>query len=162
MLADQADKVIGVDTHRDSHSAAVLDCRTGALQGQIQASADAAGYRRLLGFAKKLAPARRVWAIEGTGSFGSGLTVFLTERGEAVVEVDRPKRPARRDGAKSDELDAIRAAQEALSRKRHAVPRQRGQREAIRVLLATRESVVRSKTKAIASSRAFSSQRPRR
>lgn len=149
MLADHADNVIGVDTHRDSHSAAVLDCRTGALQGQIQASADGAGYRRLLRFAKKLAPARRVWAIEGTGSFGAGLTVFLTERGETVIEVDRPKRPARRDGAKSDELDAIRAAHEALSRKHLAVLRQRGQREAIRVLLATRESVVRSKVKAI-------------
>ena len=149
MLADQADNVIGVDTHRDSHSAAVLECRTGTLQGQIQASTNATGYRRLLSFAEKLAPGRRVWAIEGTGSFGAGLATFLAERGERIIEVDRPKRPARRDGGKSDALDAIRAAQEALSRKHHSVPRQRGQREAIRVLLATRESVVRSKTKAI-------------
>src|SRR5215211_2509389 len=44
------------------------------------------------------------------------LTAFLLERGEWVVEVDRPARPARRNGAKSDELDAIRAAHEALAR----------------------------------------------
>ena len=47
-------------------------------------------------------------------------------------------------------FDAIRAAQEALSRRHHTVPRRRGEREAIRVLLATRESAVHSKTKAIA------------
>jgi hypothetical protein len=35
-----------------------------------------------------------------------------------VVELDRPKRAPRRHGAKSDPLDAIRAAQEALSRTR--------------------------------------------
>jgi FtsZ-binding cell division protein ZapB len=52
-----------------------------------------------------------------------------------VVEIDRPKRPARRDGAKSDELDAARAAREALSREHLAQPRQRGWPEALRVLL---------------------------
>src|SRR4051812_3580431 len=39
----------------------------------------------------------------------------LLAHGEWVVEVDRPKRPARRNGAKFDELDAIRAGREALS-----------------------------------------------
>lgn len=150
MLADQADYVIGVDTHRDSHSAAVVTAATGVVEGQAKFPADGPGYRRLLRFAQKHAPQRRVWAIEGTGSFGAGLATFLADQEEQVIEVDRPKRPARRDGAKSDELDAIRAAREALSRKHHAVPRQRGEREAVRVLLATRESAVRSKTKAIA------------
>ena len=59
---------------------------------------------------------RRVWAIESSGSYGAGLTMFLLERGEWVVEVDRPARPARRNGAKSDEVDAVRAAHEALGR----------------------------------------------
>jgi transposase len=65
--------------------------------------------------------------------------MFLLEHGEWVVEIDRPKRPAWRNGAKSDELDAIRAACEALSREHLAQPRQRGWREALRVLMATRE-----------------------
>jgi hypothetical protein len=66
-----------------------------------------------------------------------------------VLEVDRPRRPARRDRAKSDQLDAIRAAREALTREDLARPRQRGEREALRVLLATRDSAVRSKRAAI-------------
>jgi transposase len=53
------------------------------------------------------------------------------------------------NGAKSDELDATRAAREALSREHVAQPRQRGWREALRVLLATREGAVVSRTKAI-------------
>ena len=50
--------------------------------------------------------------MEGAGSFGAGLTVMLQQHGEQVVEVGRPKRPARRSGAKSDALDAVRAARE--------------------------------------------------
>lgn len=148
MLADQLDAVIGVDTHRDHHAAAITDC-TGAVHDQTRVPTDAFGYRRLLAFADRHACGPRAWAIEGTGSFGAGLTTFLLERGEWVIEVDRPKRPARRDGSKSDELDAARAAREALSREHHAQPRQRGWREALRVLLATREGAVTSRTKAI-------------
>ncbi len=62
---------------------------------------------------------------------------------------DCPARPARRNGAKSDALDAARAASEALSRKHLAQPRRRGEREAIRVLIATREAAVLARTKAI-------------
>lgn len=149
MLADYADHVIGVDTHRDSNSAAIVTPATGAVEGEITLPTDVLGYRQLLRFAREHAPGRRAWAIEGTGSFGAGLSSYLLEQGEWVVEIDRPRRPARRNGAKSDQLDAVRAAQEALSRKHLTQPRQRGDREAIRVLLAARESAVRSRTKAI-------------
>jgi transposase len=73
----------------------------------------------------------------------------LLEQGEWVVEIDRPARPARRDGAESDELDAVRAAREALSREHLAQPRRRGEREARRVLLATRQGAVLARTRAI-------------
>ena len=99
MLADQVDYVIGVDTHRDSHSAAVCSS-SGAVMAEATVAAAAFGYKRLLRFASEQAPGRRVWAIEGTGSFGAGLTSVLLEQGEWVVEVDRPARPARRNGAK--------------------------------------------------------------
>jgi transposase len=154
MLAERVDHVIGVDTHRDSHSAAICN-PSGAVTAETTVAADALGYRRLLRFAREQAPARRVWAIESTGSFGAGLTSFLLEQGEWVVEVDRPARPARRNGAKSDALDAARAAREALSRERLAQPRRRGPREAIRVLLATREGAVVARTKAIAQLKAL-------
>jgi transposase len=148
MLADRVDRVIGVDTHRDSHSAAVVDLSS-AVQAEETVAAHAFGYRRLLRFAREQAAGRRVWAIESTGSFGSGLATYLLEQGEWVVEVDRPERPARRDGAKSDELDAARAAREALSRDHLAQPRRRGAREAVRVLLVTRRGAIRARTKAL-------------
>jgi transposase len=154
MLADRVDYVIGVDTHRDSHSAAICS-PTGAVTAETTVAADTGGYWRLLRFAREQAAGRRVWAIEGTGSFGAGLTTTLLEQGESVVEVDRPARPARRNGAKSDELDAARAAREALCRSHLAQPRRRGDREALRVLLATRESAVIARTKAIAQLKAL-------
>jgi transposase len=154
MLAERVDHVIGVDTHRDSHSAAVCN-PSGAVTAEVTLAADAFGYKRLLRFAREQASGRRVWAIESTGSFGAGLASFLLEQGEWVVEIDRPARPARRNGAKSDALDAARAAREALSRKHLAQPRRRGSREAIRVLLATREGAVVARTKAIAQLKAL-------
>jgi transposase len=60
-----------------------------------------------------------------------------------------PKRPARRTGAKSDASDAIRAAREALACDHLAMPRRRGDREALRVLLATRRSACAAKVAAI-------------
>ena len=149
MLAERADHVIGVDTHRDAHSGAVVATATGAVAGQTTVAANAVGYRQLLRFARRHAATRRVWAIESSGSYGAGLTAFLVARGESVVEVDRPKRPARRNGAKSDPLDAIRAAREALEREHNTEPRARGDREAVRVLLATRRGAVRARTQAI-------------
>jgi transposase len=148
MLADWVDHVLGVDTHRDSHSLAVCN-PSGGVTAETTVAADAFGYKRLLHFAREHAQGDRVWAIEGTGSFGAGLTTFLLEQGEWVVEVDRPARPARRNGAKSDALDAARAAGEALSRKHLAQPRRRGDREALRVLLATRQGAIVARTKAI-------------
>jgi transposase len=149
MLAERVDYVIGVDTHRDSHAAAVVAVLSGALEVDITIVANPIGYKRLLRFARQHARGRRVWAIESSGSFGAGLTAFLLAHREWVVEVDRPRRPARRNGAKSDELDAIRAAREALERDHLAQPRARGDREAVRVLLMTRRGAMRSRTKAI-------------
>jgi transposase len=83
MLRDHADFVIGVDTHKTTHTAAVLDV-TGGVRATVTLVADAFGYRRLQAFAEQQARGRRVWAIEGSGSFGSGLATFLLERGEWV------------------------------------------------------------------------------
>jgi transposase len=148
MLTADTDHVIGVDTHRDHHTLAVVD-RNGGTDKNVKIPTDAFGYRRMLAFGREHAPGRRVWAIEGTGSFGAGLTAYLLEHEERVVEIDRPQRPARRNGAKTDELDAVRAAREALSREHLAQPRRRGDREAIRVLMTTRNAAMVARTKAI-------------
>lgn len=65
-----------------------------------------------------------------------------------MVELDRPKRAPRRNGAKSDPLDAIRAAREALARTRLGSPRSGGERQALSVLLAGRRSAVNAATEA--------------
>ena len=132
MLEGKVDAVIGVDTHRDTLTAAAVS-NLGGVLAHTTSSADAAGYQQLLDFAQTQLPGRRCWAVEGAGSFGAGLAGFLHQHGEAVVEVGRPKRPAHRSGAKSDPLDAIRAAREALGQDRLATPRRRGQREALLV-----------------------------
>ena len=139
--------MIGVDTHRDTLAAAAIDM-VGGLLAQTSVRADAAGYRRLLDLGEAQVPGRRCWAVEGAGSYGAGLAAFLQAHGERVVEVGRPKRPPRRTGAKSDALDAVRAAREALAQDHLLAPRRRGDQEALRVLLATRHSACAAKVSA--------------
>jgi transposase len=147
VLVDELDVVIGVDTHKRTHTAAVVSV-TGALLERLTVPADPAGCRRLLALAA--GHGRRLWAVEGTGTYGAGLTTLLLAQGERVVEVDRPVRAARRGGVKSDDIDAVRAARQALSGEGTAQPRCRGRREAIRVLLVTRAQVVEFRIQAIA------------
>jgi transposase len=142
-LSEVVDVVIGVDTHVHTHSAAVVDARTGAVLDEITAPATAAGYADLVAFAEQHSRLR-AWAIEGTGSHGAGLTRVLLDRAELVIELDRPERAHRRNGAKSDPLDAVRAAREALARPRLGTPRRAGDRQALAVLLAARRSAVRA------------------
>jgi hypothetical protein len=145
-LAEMVSHVIGVDTH----TAAVVIAMSGGVEATETVPAIVDGYELLVDLADRFSvPCQRAWALEGTGSYGAGLAEFLARRGELVIEIDRPTRPARRNGAKSDTLDAARAAREALGRERWAQPRARGEREAMRVLVATREAAVRDRTRAI-------------
>lgn len=146
MLAEDYDFVIGGDPDRDTVDLAVLDTGAGRVHAHLADAADGAGYRRMLGWASEHAPGRRIWALEGTGSFAAGLVVFLTEAGETVVEVGALKRAR---GAKNDRIDAIRAARQALARDEQGAPRSGGLREALRMVFACREGVLVSRTKAI-------------
>ena len=160
MLTEHFDVVIGVDTHKHTHTAAALTA-TGAVLEHLTVPADPKGYRQLVAFGRRHGE-DRLWAIEGTGSFGAGLTTILTNSRERVLEVDRPARPARRAGAKSDDIDAVRAARQALAGDGVAEPRCRGEREAIRVLLATRAQAVEFRTRAIGALHALVTSAPDR
>lgn len=140
MLADDTDLVIGVDTHRDTHTVSIVHSGTGAHLGSTTCATSRAGLAELVAFVDGHA-GRRVWAVEGTGSYGVGLLRLLTERGERVVETERPHRIARRRG-KSDEIDATKGAREALAADYVAQPRERGERAALAALLVTRRSAV--------------------
>jgi transposase len=146
MLAEIVDVVVGVDTHKHTHTAAVVST-TGAVLEHSTESTDPDGYAALVELADRHG-GLRAWAVEGANGYGAGLARFLAERGEWVIELDRPARPARRHGAKSDEIDAVRAAREALAREHLAQPRCDGERAALSVRLTARRSAVDASTTA--------------
>jgi transposase len=147
MLAELVELVIGVDTHADTHTAALVAVDTRALLATITVAADADGYTQLLEMAESHG-GLRAWAVEGAGGYGAGLTRHLSGTGEMVVELDRPVRPARRAGAKSDVIDAERAARDALARTTLAEPKTGAQRAALQALLTARRSAVDAATTA--------------
>ena len=144
MLADQLDYIIGVDPHRDTHALAVVHVLSGAVVVEATVGASSNGYAEALKLADEHAPGRRAFAIEGTGSYGLGLSRFLTGQAERVLEVGRLRRE-RRTGGKTDALDAVRAARSALANERPSTPRAGGERQALQALVAAREGAVNAK-----------------
>src|SRR6266508_1014543 len=144
MLADQVDFVVGVDPHRDSHALAVVQVVGGAVVFETTVVANSDGYAQALALVEAHAAGRRAFAIEGTGSYGAGLTRFLTARGEQVLEVGRLRRE-RRSGGKTDALDAVRAARGVLTQQRPATPRAGRERQGLQALVAAREGAVNAR-----------------
>lgn len=108
LLAEHVDVVIGVDTHKHTHTAALVSA-AGAELRTIEAATTAKGYAAIVQLAVGYPRERRAWAIEGMSSYGAGLCRVLRRLGERVIEIDHPARPARRNGSKTDAIDAIRA-----------------------------------------------------
>jgi transposase len=141
MPQDEVFVTVGVDTHKDTHVAVVLD-QLGRFLDAIEIPTTSAGYAELLAWASDLGTIDR-FGIEGTGSHGAGLCRWLTGRGLIVVEVDRPDRRLRRNKGKSDTIDAESAARKVLSGEATAVPKsQDGNVERIRILRLTRRSAL--------------------
>jgi transposase len=144
----------GVDTHLEVHVAAALDER-GGLLGTASFATTPAGYRELVEWFASLG-AVVVVGVEGTGSYGAGLTRYLQGLGVAVVEVDRPNRQRRRRAGKSDTHDAVSAARAAFAGDALGAPKTRdGMVEAIRVLRLARTSATRDRTRALNQMRAL-------
>src|ERR1700722_2212831 len=138
----------GVDTHRDVHVAAALD-PLGGLLGSESFSTDSAGYKALLSRLEGFGDVTKI-GIEGTGSYGSGLTRYLRRAGVQVIEVDRPNREERRRSGKSDPLDAVEAARAAFSGRATGSPKSRdGAVEAIPVLVGAKRSARQARVKAL-------------
>ena len=141
------DVYVGVDTHADTHTAVAVD-GIGRVQATIEVSADRAGYRQLLSWARSHGAIARV-GVEGTGSYGAGLCRHLEAAGVEVIEVDRPNRQRRRRHGKSDPTDAEAAARAVLSGEATTIPKDRtGLVETIRILHVTRRSAVKVRTQA--------------
>lgn len=142
MVADKLDFVVGVDTHLDEHVLAIVAAPSGAVVAQRSVHASGRGYAAALRFAAATANGARVWAIEGTGSYGAGLARYLAGCGETVLEVSRTPRAERRLRGKDDSLDAARTARATLASETLALPRSGERREALRLLLVARRSAV--------------------
>jgi transposase len=138
----------GVDTHSATHHAAVLDAATGICLADAQFPATTTGYRQLGEFLTAHGQVLRV-GIEGTNSYGAGLSRHLRRDGMDIVEVIRPHRAERRRG-KSDPIDAVAAARNTLSRNDLPKPKAgEGTVECIRVLRIVRNSAVKARTKTL-------------
>ncbi len=140
--------VAGIDTHKDLHVAAVVDAGENVL-GTQSFSTTRAGYRALIRWLRSFGDVRRV-GVEGTGSYGAGITRHLVEAGIDVLEVDRPDRFDRRRKGKDDDLDAISAARAALHNRRTSTPKSKdGAVESLRVLRVTRATAIRARRNAL-------------
>ena len=150
MLADIVDHVIGIDPDRDRITASLVEASTGGELATEAFETTRGGYERLVAWADRhTSRESRAWAVEGSGSYGSGACAHLGAAGEQVIEFSHPRTAATSDGAKTDALDARRAAREVLGRSDLAVPRARGRREALRALETTRRGAQTARTAAI-------------
>src|SRR5215204_3118171 len=99
-LHEVVDVVIGVDTHVHTHSAAAVDARTGGVLDEITVEATADGYAQLVEFADEHA-VRGAGASGGAGGQGAGVARHGAGGEGRGVELDRPERAERRQGARS-------------------------------------------------------------
>jgi transposase len=140
--------VVGVDSHKATHQAAVLDI-TGALLGNESFAASTAGYHELEAWLATLGTIECV-GVECTGSYAAGLTRFFLERHIDVFEVNTTHRATRARRGKDDAIDAEMAARKALSGEARARAKDTtGDIESIRLLKLSRESAVKARTVAL-------------
>jgi transposase len=149
----------GVDTHLDTHVAAALDHHE-ALLGVEAFATTPAGYADLLGWLQAFGEVHMV-GVEGTGSYGAGLTRHLHGSDVRVLEVDRPNRLRRRRRGKSDPQDAITAARAAQGGDALGEAKTRnGNVESMRVLRVAKASARKARTQALNQMRSIISTAP--
>lgn len=145
---------IGVDTHKHQHTAAVIDER-GALLDTATFDANSTGYRALIDWADGFGAISR-FGIEGTGSYGRGLTAAVRRSGNDVIEVMRPNRQDRHRRGKSDLFDAENAARAVLTSQATAIPKaDDGTAEMIRHIKIAKDAAVKARTTAMQSLKAM-------
>ncbi|MBU3068193.1 IS110 family transposase [Nocardia sp. NEAU-G5] len=145
-MTESVEVVAGVDTHADTIHVAVITT-IGRHVADDEFPTTPAGYQAAVAFVTGHGPLLRA-GVEGTASYGTGITRALTAAGIEVREVIRPDRSARRRHGKSDPLDAYTAARLALAGHDLAVPKDE-HTSVLRALLSARRSAVKARTAAI-------------
>jgi transposase len=142
---------IGIDPHKASHTAAVLDAHE-QLVSEVRVRADRSQRDRLLDFAAGFEP--RCWAVEGATGTGALLAQQLVAVGETVLDVP-PVLSARvrlLDNARSDKTDAHDARSAAVVALRHSKLRVVGLEDhsaVLRLLAKRHHDLVAHRTRAI-------------
>ncbi|MBF4636311.1 IS110 family transposase [Agreia pratensis] len=140
--------VAGIDTHKDTHHAAVLDL-IGRVLGTQEFPTTPTGYQDLLDWVAGYGLIDRV-GIELTGSYGAGLTRYLTAAGITVLEVNTTDKATRARQGKNDQIDAISAGQKVLAGMATATPKDTSTAaESVRILMLVRDSAVKARTQAL-------------
>ena len=142
--------VIGVDPHKQTHTAAAIESASGELLGERTEPARSKGHVQLLEWSRSL-PGERLWALEDCRHVSVSLERFLIAAGEQVVRVP-PKlmagaRRSARSRGKSDAIDALAVARASLREPSLPVARLAGPEREIRLLLDHREDLVAERTR---------------
>ena len=148
-VAEEYDRVVGVDTHAATHTMTLLTATGGVVEHRTFPNS-AAGLRRALTWIGNRTQDRTcLVVVEGTGSYGAQLTEHFTQGGIVVAEA--PTIPAVRPRGKDDVLDSARIGRAVLGLRLDQLcwPRAGGTRTAIRVLVSARDQMGTERTKTI-------------
>jgi transposase len=142
--------VIGIDPHKQTHTAAAVERATGEVRGERTVKARERGHGELLRWARSL-DSERVWALEDCRHVSGPLERFLIARGERVVRVPPGRMAGARKGGrergKSDTIDALAVARAFLREPDLPVAVLAGQEREIRLLQDHREDLVGERTR---------------
>ncbi len=136
----------GADTHAETIHVAVID-HVGRELGDCEFPTTPTGYRDARAFVASFGPLR-VLGVDGTSSYGAGLTTTARSAGVEVREVIRPEATVRRMRGKSDRIDAYQAARAALTGRASSMPKEEDI-EGLRAVLNARRSAVKARTAAM-------------
>lgn len=142
---------MGIDPHKQTHTAVAIDALTGEVRGERTVRARSGGYEQLVVWARALDD-ERIFAVEDCRHVSGGLERHLISRGERAVRV-APKlmaahRRTDRTFGKSDPIDARAVATAALRHRELPEARLAGPEREIGLLAAHREDLVAERTRA--------------
>ena len=150
IVAETVEYVAGIDTHArtHTHTYCLVHARTAAVVDTATFPTSKSGNARAINWIARRSQGSVLAAVEGTSSYGAGITAALTEQGVEVVEVRPAARSTHSHAGKSDQLDAEAAARSVIGRDYDTLarPRQTGPRAALRVLLASRSIIDQQRT----------------
>lgn len=143
--------VVGVDCHKQTHTAVAVSAPIGELTGELTVPARPAGHRQLRDWAR-LEAGEHLFALEDCRHVSGALERYLIRSGERVVRVSPKLMAAQRKGersySKSDPIDALAVARAALREPQLPEARLQGPERDVALLLAHHDDLVGERTRA--------------